>query len=164
MNLKVARWALMLTLAIVAIAYFAAPSRAQEGCTGWTAAMEEDEGGPVLAARACAEPGQGELRLTCSDGFGVRYDPAVDLSGRASTGTEADFQWQIGDQTYVLHAVLEEMDLMFFSTFETRDPLVAALKSGDELIISDAARTYPARTFSLKGSRAALDTLLAACD
>jgi hypothetical protein len=163
MNLKIARWLLMLVLAIVAIAYFAAPSRAEEDCSGWAAAMEEDEGGPVLAARACAAEGQGELRLTCSSGFGVRYDPAVDLSGRAGMGTEPDFEWRIGDQTFISHSVLEEMDLMFFSTFETSDPLVAALKSGDELLISDASGTYPARKFSLKGSSAALDTLLGSC-
>lgn len=57
----------------------------------------------------------------------------------------------------------QEMTAYFSGDVPANGRLVELLKSEKSLLIRDKAAAYPARTYSLKGSSAALATLVSAC-
>ncbi len=130
---------------------------------GWTAGMEEDEGGPVMMASVEGE-GPGDfppmLILTCSDEVGLRYLTAGDLGGE---NEEADFLFASESAEQTLHTRWEGMDGAFAAYFPKTDPVLELLMSGSDLLITSPAETYPPQSFTLEGSRAAIETLLATC-
>jgi hypothetical protein len=151
--------ALSLCLALL----LAGPAFAAEG--GWSAQMEEDEGGSVLVASVTAAAEGGvtpELRLMCAGDEGVmlRYLTAADTVAPAS---EADFRFENESAQLTRHMQYEEMDGAFATYFPPSDPMIAFLRSGDEVFISEASGNYPAQTFSLKGSSKAIASLLKTC-
>ena len=132
---------------------------------GWTAQMEEDEGGPAMvasivgAADGSVTP---ELRLQCagSEGVMLRYLTAADT---VSPGSEADFLFENENSQITKHMQYEDMDGAFAAYFPPKDPMVSLLQTGDEVFISEASGNYPAQTFTLKGSSKAIAKLLKTC-
>lgn len=132
---------------------------------GWTAQMEEDEGGPAMVASVTAAPDGGvtpTLRLMCAgeDGVMLRYLTAADT---VEPGSEADFRFENESSRLDEHMVYEDLDGAFAAYFPPSDPMIAFLKTGAEVFISETTGNYPAQTFSLKGSSRAIDALLRTC-
>src|SRR5881394_1979144 len=121
---------------------------------GWTAEMEEDEGGPVMVAYVEAAPSGDitpRLRTMCLAGdFILRYEPATDTT--AEPGAEADFVFENESTQVSKHMALEEMDGAFAAYFPVSDPMVALLKTGTNVTVSETKGNLPAQSFSLKGS------------
>ena len=130
---------------------------------GWTAGMEEDEGGPVMTASVTAE-GAGDfpsmLRMNCGDEVGLRYLMSGDVGG---PNNEADFLLASESEEVTLHMLYEEMDGAFAAYFSKTDPVIALLKGGSDLLVTNPGGTYPPQSFTLEGSSEAIATLLASC-
>jgi hypothetical protein len=132
---------------------------------GWTAEMQEDEGGPVMVASVTAAAVGDvtpELELMCAgdEGVNLRYLSSADT---VAPGSEADFSFENESAKLTKHMQYEEMDGAFAAYFPPKDPMVAFLQTGDEVVISEASGNYPAQTFTLKGSSKAIAKLLKAC-
>ena len=150
--------ALMLLLSV-------APVAAQEACSIWTAGMQEDEGGPVFTASACAiDRPDAYLLLTCSEReVFIRYDLAAGAERSPDLGEVTDIDFTVGISTQRLSMSYQEMDGMFAADVPANGPLLALMKTGEALSIVDAAGRYPAHNFGLAGSSAALAKLAAQC-
>ena len=132
----------------------------------WIAQMEEDEGGPVMVASVEADAGGGTLvpmlRLMCggSGEFALRYETSTE---GAAIGSEADFLFENETAQLTRHLAFEEMDGAFAGYFPVTDPLLALLRAGASVTVSEASGNLPAQAFSLKGSSKAIATLLKNC-
>jgi hypothetical protein len=132
---------------------------------GWIAEMEEDEGGPVMVAYVEAAP-TGDvtpmLRTMCFGGdFTLRYETSTIT---LEPGTEADFVFKNESTQITKHMALEEMDGAFAAYFPASDPMVALLKTGTDVTVTESKGIMPAQSFSLKGSSKAIATLLKNCN
>lgn len=148
----------------VAIAYFALPARAAENCA-WRTEMMEDEGGPVLKAFACSDDtSASELYVACGGGtFWLSYDLAKDGGRLPEPGETASVEFVTDGGVAALPLQYQEMDGLFAGEMPASGDLMRLLKSEASMLVRDTASTYPAKTFSLKGSAAALSALAAGC-
>lgn len=144
----------------------AVPAVAAEACQTWTAAMMDDEGGPVLTATACASDlPDAYLQLTCSAGqVYLRYDLAAGAERSPDLGEVTDVDFTVGISTQRLSMSYQEMDGLFASEVPADGPLMALLKSGEALSIADADGRYPNHRFELAGSSVALTRLVRQCN
>ena len=131
----------------------------------WIAQMEEDEGGPVMVASVEADAGGTlvpMLRLMCggSGEFALRYETSTE---GAAIGSKADFLFENETAQLTRHLAFEEMDGAFAGYFPVTDPLLALLRAGASVTVSEASGNLPAQAFSLKGSSKAIATLLKNC-
>lgn len=160
------RTVLFAVLLGVAIAYFALPGRAAESCRTWVADMQEDEGGPVLTAHACSDDAsETALALRCFRGtIWIEHDLAVgsDREPNSEETVAVEFVTDSGTQTVSMR--FQEMNAMFGGEIPADGPLMSLLKSSESVLLRDSGALYPARTYSLRGSSAALSTLVSRCN
>lgn len=157
--------AVFAVLVAVAILYFSVPSRAAESCSSWAAEMLEDEGGPVLTAHACSDDSsQAWLAMTCHQGtIWIDHDLALGGTTEAQLDETADVEFVTDGGVETVSMQFQAMTAMFGGSVPANGKLVDLLKSNQSLLIRDSKGAYPARTYSLKGSSAALTTLVSAC-
>lgn len=155
----------MIRAVLVVLMLGAAPVAAQEACSIWTAGMQEDEGGPVFTASACAtDRPDAYLSLTCSGGrVYLRYDLAAGAERSPDLGEVTDVDFTVGVSTQRLSMSYEEMDGRHAGDVPANGPLMALMKSGEGLSIVDAEGRYPVHSFGLVGSSSALAKLVAQC-
>jgi hypothetical protein len=153
----------------LAILLLSTPAYAAENCKAWTAAVEEDEGGPVMAARICAGTGDivSQLSFQCG-GKGelmIRYVPvAPDNYPPAGNGNfETDLEFSLDREMFTRHARYEDMDGAMATETEI-DPFVSTLMVQKKVDVADAAGKVPSATFTLKGAKKALEKLIATCE
>jgi hypothetical protein len=132
---------------------------------GWTAGMQDDEGGSVLVASVSgALDGQltPSLSLLCggSEGVMLRYLMA---SEDGSPGAASDFLFENESQQARVHMIYEDLDGAFVAYFPKADPLIALLENGSDVFVSESSGNYPAQSFSLTGSTKAIAKVLKAC-
>ncbi|MER9331708.1 hypothetical protein NKJ26_19310 [Mesorhizobium sp. M0152] len=134
---------------------FAAP------CDGWSAKMEEDEGGSVLTASVCGgSKGDSWLMLTCFD----RPVLSFDLGGagpQLEPGISGAFDFKADGKTVTKTLQLEAMYDYFVVELARADPLLGLLRGKGEVLVS--AAKYGQAGFPLKGSSAAIGKVLAQC-
>ena len=159
--------ALIAVLIGVAVAYFTLPARAQDqnNCRVWATEMEEDEGGPVLTSHVCSDDSSETwLAMTCHDGtIWIDHDLAVGGDREPALEETADVEFVTDGGIEMVPMTFQEMNAYFGGSVPANGKLVELLKSQKSLMIRDKAAAYPARTYSLKGSSAALAKLVAAC-
>jgi hypothetical protein len=130
---------------------------------GWIAQMQEDEGGEVMTASVTGE-GPGDfppmLSMTCWDKVNLRYFMAGNEGDLDET---ADFTLASEADEVTLSMLYEAMDGAFAAYFGKADPVLALLKGGKDLLVTNPAGKYPPQTFTLEGSSDAIDTLLDSC-
>jgi hypothetical protein len=130
---------------------------------GWSATMEDDEGGPVMVASSCQSDTESgpAFRLLCGEQISIRYDGfGVDASQHAS-GT---LFLTSGGKSLEADVVYEEMDGAFAAYVEKDSPIIALLKTGDKVGVTFERVDLAPRLISLKGSSAAIDTLISTCN
>ncbi len=150
----------------LALAPAASPALAQDACNSWTAEVQEDEGGPVLTASACAigRP-DAFLSLTCFSGnVDVRHDLSVGAERSPDLDEVTDVAFTIDGATRTLSMAYQAMDGRHAAGVPVSSPLLALLRSGESLSIVDVAGQYPRHEFSLTGSAGAIGALLAGCN
>lgn len=141
------------------------PVAAAELCDAWHASMQEDEGGSVLTANACAQgddttPG---LTVQCFDKVNIRYDLGEKEPVALQPGMTARFTFRSGTTVVTEKFDYEDMDAMFAAYVPQTDPLLVLLRSGDRVTVTDAAGKFRPHGFSLSGSTAAIGKVLAEC-
>jgi len=149
----------------VAIAYFTLPSRAASSCTSWVTQMQEDEGGAVLTTSACSDDAtETLLQLRCFDRrLLVELDLAAGADRTPETAETGEIEFVTDGGSVRVPVRFEEMTAYFAGEVPLEAPLLGLLQTQKGLLVRDSAARYPARTYSLKGSRAALDALVAEC-
>lgn len=165
-GLAALRWALVAVLALVAIAYFAMPTFAQER-PGWGAELWATEGGEELVAAVGAKAPAGDelaptLAVMC--GLYLRYDP--DPGGQAQyewLDRSATFSFDFGGTAIARELQFEAMDGMFSTRVSEGDPLLAALEAGTAVTVRLTEGGLPDNSFSLAGSAAAIAEVRRAC-
>lgn len=155
----------MIRAAALLLLLGAAPAAAQEACSTWTAAMQEDEGGSVFTASACAtDQPEAYLLLTCSRGeVFIRYDLAAGAERSPDLDEVTDVDFTVGVSTQRLSMSYQDMDGLFAGAVPINGPLLALMKAGEGLSIVDAEGRYPVHSFGLVGSSTALAKLAAQC-
>ncbi|WP_246675260.1 hypothetical protein [Mesorhizobium sp. B2-3-4] len=130
-------------------------------CGGWSAKMEEDEGGSVLTASVCGGPkGDAHLMLTCFDTPVLSYDLGT-AGQQPETGVSGSFDFKADGKTVTKTLQLEEMYNYFVVNLAKADPLLDLLRSKGDVSVS--AAKYGQASFSLKGSSGAIGKVLAQC-
>jgi len=128
---------------------------------GWSASMEEDEGGSVLTASVRNGPkGDAHLLLTCFAKPVLSYDLG-DAGQQLEPGISATFAFKAGGRTVTKTLQLEAMYNYFTVELERADPLLDLLRSKGEITVS--ADKYGANSFPLACSGAAIGKMLAQC-
>lgn len=135
-------------------------------CTTWTVGMVEDEGGEVLTARACStDRPDAWLMLGCFSGsVFVRYDLGVGAEASPALDEVTDVTFSTGSDSVTLALSYLAMDGTHAADAGIDDPLIQLLRAGETVTITDVPGRYPTRSFSLKGSSAALRELVADCN
>ena len=144
----------------VAVLQAAQPAFAAS-CSGWTAKMEEDEGGSVLTASVCGGPkGDAYLMLACFDKPVLSYD--LGASGQQlEPGLSGAFDFKADGRTVTKTLQLEAMYNYFVVDLEKADPLLDLLRGKGDVSVGSAK--YGSNSFALKGSKGAIGKVLAQC-
>jgi hypothetical protein len=132
---------------------------------GWSAQMEEDEGGPVMVASSCesdTETGPA-FRLMCGDGISIRYN-GNGLGMGDNPPASSTLVLTSDGKSLKADVLFEEMDGAFAAYVDMDSPVIAMLKSGSEVGVSFKGADLPPRIVSLKGSTAAIDKLIGDCE
>ena len=163
----------MIRATAIALVVLAQPAFAQDdeaedlppACATWTAQMQEDEGGEVFTASACAmDRPDAYILLTCHAGrMFIRYDMAAGAERSPGLAEKAGVDFTVGLSTQRVAMQHQEMDGMFAADVAANGPLIALMASGDSLRITDGGGIYPEHNFGLAGSSAALTALMARC-
>ncbi|WP_245456951.1 MULTISPECIES: hypothetical protein [unclassified Mesorhizobium] len=130
-------------------------------CGGWSAKMEEDEGGSVLTASVCGGPkGDAHMMLTCFDTPVLSYD--LGAAGQLlEPGISGSFAFKADGKTVTKTLQLEAMYNYFVVNLAKADPLFDLLRGKGDVSVSSAK--YGEISFPLKGSSAAIGKVLAQC-
>jgi hypothetical protein len=137
-------------------------------CDRWSASMEEDEGGSVMTARICAGTGNPNheffVRCGAPGELMIRFIPlAPDDYPPGGGDFQTDLKFSFGQDVIVKSAHYEDMDAAMVTDFSVSEPFANMLGSRAEMTLADVNAKVPGATFSLKGSKAALDKLMATC-
>lgn len=144
-----------------AVGLLAARPAFAASCGGWSAEMEEDEGGSVLTARVCGGPkGDAQLKLTCFDKPALSYDLG-DTGQQLESGISGPFDFKADGRTVTKTLQLEEMYGYFVVDLAKNDPLLDLLRGKGDVLVSSAK--YGQSSFPLKGSSTAIGKVLAQC-
>ena len=128
---------------------------------GWSAQMEEDEGGPAMVASSCESDTEAgpAFRLLCGN---IRYN-GNGLGMDANPPASSTLVLTSAGKSVTADVVFEEMDGAFAAYVELGGPIVSLLKTGNEVGVTLKGTDLPSRRVSLKGSTAAIDKLIDAC-
>jgi len=150
-----------LVVAGALVALQAAQPAFAASCGGWSAKMEEDEGGSVLTASVCGGPkGDAHLMLVCFDTPVLSYDLGA-TGQQLEPGISGSFDFKAGDKTVTRTLQLEEMYNYFVVNLAKADPLLDLFRGKGDVTVS--AAKYGEVSFPLKGSSAAIGKVLAQC-
>lgn len=128
---------------------------------GWTAKLEEDEGGKVLMASVCGgSNGGAQLTLACFGKPTLSYDLG-DTGPQLEPSISASFTFKAGGKTVTKTLQLEEMYNNFTVELGSADPMLALLRSKGEVTV--VSGKYGENSFPLAGSSAAIGKVLAQC-
>ncbi|MBZ9675684.1 hypothetical protein [Mesorhizobium sp. ES1-1] len=144
----------------MAVLLAASPSFAAS-CSGWSAKMEDDEGGKVLTASVCGGPkGDAYLMLTCFDNPVLSYDLGA-AGGQGEPDASGSFDFKADGKTVSKTLRLEEMYNYYVADLAKADPLLDLLRGKGDVSVGSAK--YGQARFPLKGSRGAIGKVLAQC-
>jgi hypothetical protein len=140
---------------------------AAEACTGWTAEMVEEEGGPVLAAYTCSDDAAAAyLSLMCVDGTVVVANDlaaGMNIAPDPDLGLKVPVEFATAQGSAEMPLEFSQMTAMFVGETPAKGELVGLLKSGASVEVRDPAGVFPARTYPLEGAAEAIGTLLEGC-
>lgn len=169
MNKVAVQWALFLALGIVAIAYFVMPIRAA-AMPAWSAELWATEAGERLVAVAYSRtPGDAEelvpsLAIMCGKPLSLRYDAGPDEGQPVDrTGQVAIFEFGFGAQRFERELQYEAMDGDWAVTLAAADEILRAIEAGSEVTVLMPNGGLPENSFSLQGSRAAIQEVRGSC-
>ena len=154
------RTSYLIVAGLVAVLQVAQPAFAAS-CGGWSAKMEEDEGGSVLTASVCGGPkGDAHLMLACFDTPVLSLDLGA-TGQQLEPGISGSFDFKADGKTVTKTLQLEAMYNYFTLQLPKADPLLDLLRGKGDVLVS--AAKYGENSFPLKGSSGAIGKVLAQC-
>jgi hypothetical protein len=161
------QWAFLIALGIVAVAYFAMPVRAASQ-PAWAAELWTTERGEELVAVVYSRPPEANeivpaITILCGDPLWLRYDPGPQGDEVDWTGQHATFEFGFGDKQIERELVYEAMDGNWAIQLASSDEILSAIEAGSEVTILMPGGGLDAQTFSLRGSRAAIQEVRDSC-
>ncbi len=168
MNRVAVQWALFLALAVVAVAYFVMPVRAQVS-PGWSSELWTTERGEELVAVVYSQPPADDvltpaITIMCGEPLWLRYDPGPEEGQPVDwTGQTATFEFGFGDTRIERELQYEAMDGNWTTQLASADEILKAIEAGSEVTVLMSNGGLPENTFSLKGSSAAIKDVRGAC-
>jgi len=153
---------------LILLFLIALPQAALAGeCDRWSASMQEDEGGPTMTASVCqgAPTADYELLVTCGNPgeLGMRLLALAPAESQPASDYTTDFKLSFGNEVVTRKAHYEEMDGAMVLDFRIDAPLTELMRNGTEMTVADVTGKVAGATFSLKGAKAALKTLIQTC-
>jgi len=148
---------------LIVVALALVPANAFAG--GWTAQMQDDEGGQVMVASVTGDP-NGKLtpmlEVECAGTQGVmlRYLASTE---QGAPGDKVSFLFENESKQVTLEMAYEDMDGAFAAYFPKDADIIALLENGPDVTISDLSGNYPAEAFSLLASTKAITKVLKDC-
>jgi hypothetical protein len=100
------------------------------------------------------------LSFICGTEAGLRYLPSVDIG---SPNLSVDFAFSTEKEEITLAMQYEAMDGAFGAYFAKTDKIIGLLQGGSDLLIRSSDAGIPPQTFTLAGSSAAIEKVLAGC-
>lgn len=157
------------TAAFIILFLSASLAHAAGGCDTWTAAVEEDEVGPVMTARICSPTGNAahELSVQCGaqGSLMIRFIPVAPPDYPPNGGNyETRFAFLLDTHLFTRDARYEDMDGAMAMETNIGDSLVEGMMRRKEITLSDANGKVPGATFTLDGAKKALEKLVATCE
>jgi hypothetical protein len=102
--------------------------------------------------------------MTCYEGsIYIEHDLALGGSKEPASEETASVEFVTDGGVETVPMQFQEINAYFAGEVPADGKLIDLLKSEKSLLIRDKASGYPARTYSLKGSSAALTALAAGC-
>lgn len=142
-------------------------------CDRWTASVQEEEVGPLMTAAICASASSStpeamhHLFFQCAGegNLWIRYLPFTsgDYPPGGNEEFKTQFEFALGQEVFTRDARFEGMDGAMAMDTRVDDPFISVMMSQKEFTLSDVSGKVPGATFTLKGARAAFDTLIKAC-
>lgn len=136
-------------------------------CDRWSASMQEDEGGPVMTARIChgVPTSDYELFVTCGNPgeLWMRLLPVTPAESQPASDYTTDFKLSFGNEVVTRKAHYEEMDGAMVLDFRIDAPLTGLIQNGTGMTVADVTGKVAGATFTLKGAKSALKTLIQTC-
>lgn len=149
---------------LLASPVLAAPSTNAEpsNTCGWSAQMEDDEGGPIMVASSCESDIEWGpvFRLMCGEGINIRY---YGLEMDAGLPAPTTLVLTSGGTSLDADVIYEEMDGALAAYVALSSPIISLLKTGEEVGVTFEGMDLPPRMVSLTGSSAAIDKLISDC-
>ena len=149
----------------IALLVISLPLPAAADCSRWSAGMQEDEGGKVMTAQICDATGKVSraLLVTCGEPgkLSIRY--LADDIGNVEPNYTTKLEFSFDQELFTEPAQYEEMDGALAAEVGIDTPFVSILKTQKQVLLADVKDKAPGATFTLKGSRPALDKLIATC-
>lgn len=137
-------------------------------CDPWSAGMSEEEEGRIMMASVCQAAGgkNYDLFLKCGGEGELSLRFLVQVADfPPGDGPEflSPLRLTVDGEAFDRPAHHEAMDNAMVSDFPIKGPLVEGLKAGKTLNVAYPETKLPPIDFPLKGSKAAIETLVAAC-
>ncbi len=138
-------------------------------CGAWSAAVSEEEEGPVMLAAVCVGAGTTESNLFLKCGpegqLNLRFLPAAALDFPPGDGGDFSslLRLSVDGEAFDRPAHYEAMDGAMVSEVPLAGPLVDRLKAGKALTVAYPETAFKPLALPLTGSKAAIDKLAAAC-
>jgi hypothetical protein len=132
---------------------------------GWTAQMQDDEGGPVMVASVAGDPNGNMtpmLEIECAGKQGVmlRYLASTE---QGAPDDKSSFLFENESKQATLEMVYEDMDGAFAAYFARNAAILDLLENGPDVTVSDSSGNFPAEAFSLQASTKAIAKVLKGC-
>ena len=138
---------------------------ADAGCGKWTTAFGSLSGeGEALNTSFCSEANGSEysFEITCNSGsLNVRFMPQIEGDGQTFDKVMVDYA--VDGQSHVVETQFEELDGAFATDLETKDPLVKAMRAGQNAVVTLKDVKAPAYQVPLDGFKRAISKLIRNC-
>ena len=134
-------------------------------CGKWTTAFGSLSGeGEALNTSYCSEASGSEysFEITCSSkSLNVRFMPQVEGDGQNFNKVMADYA--VDGQSHVVETQFEELDGAFAADLATKDPLIKAMRAGQNAVVTLKDVKVPAYQVPLDGFKRAIGKLIREC-
>lgn len=139
-------------------------------CDRWTATMEEDEGGPRMAARICAgaDGATAEFIVQCGarGELSMRYLPPAPADSQAGDemNVRTELKISFDGTVFTRPAHYEAMDGALVLQAAIGTPLLQSMMSERHFTLTSADERLPGSTFTLANSRQAIGKVIRSCE
>ena len=152
-------------LSVLAATSLATATVHAKGCGKWTTAFGSLSGeGEALNTSYCSEAAGQEFsfEITCnSKSLNVRFMPQIEGDGLTFDKVMVDYA--VDGTSFAVGTQFEELDGAFAADIATKDPLIKAMRAGQNAVVTLKDVKAPAYQVPLDGFKRAIGKLIREC-